>query len=97
MERRPDRNRKQKGRADRRADNRAPVGRRVPPPAHTGLEAKFFEGVVRSGAGLVLLLADGRKLRGTLREFDRDQLTIEEATGPVVVRKSEIRYLYQEE
>jgi hypothetical protein len=52
---------------------------------------------MRSGSRLVLLLVDGRKVRGVLRDFDRDQLTIEEATGPVVLRKSEIRYLYKED
>jgi small nuclear ribonucleoprotein (snRNP)-like protein len=42
------------------------------------------------------MLADGRKIRGTVQEFDRDQVTIEEAGGPVVIRKTEIRYLYEQ-
>jgi hypothetical protein len=97
VERKPVRSRKSKGRDGRRPSVRRPPGRRTPPPARTGREAKFFQSVMRSGSRLVLLLVDGRKVRGTLRDFDRDQLTIEEATGPVVLRKSEIRYLYREE
>jgi small nuclear ribonucleoprotein (snRNP)-like protein len=88
--------RKRKGRAGQRSGHRPPPGRRTPPPPRTGLEAKFFSDAIRSGARLVLVLADGRKVRGTVREFDRDQLTIEEAAGSVVIRKSDIRYLYEQ-
>jgi small nuclear ribonucleoprotein (snRNP)-like protein len=88
--------RKRKGRSGSQSGHRQPPGRRTPPPTRTGLEAKFFSDAIRSGARLVLMLADGRKVRGTVREFDRDQVTIEEATGSVVIRKSDIRYLYEQ-
>jgi small nuclear ribonucleoprotein (snRNP)-like protein len=97
MDRPPNRSRKRKGRPGQRTGHRPPPGRRTPPPARTGLEAKFFNDAIRSGARLVVTLADGRKVRGTVQEFDRDQVTIEEATGTVVIRKTEIRYLYEQE
>ena len=75
-------------------DNR-PV-RRAPPPAATGLEAEFFEQARRGKLPLVLTLIDGTTICGIVREFDRDQVTIEDSSGNIVVRKREIRYLAQE-
>jgi small nuclear ribonucleoprotein (snRNP)-like protein len=41
------------------------------------------------------MLVDGREVRGVIREFDRDQLTLDGENGQILVRKSEIRYLYE--
>jgi hypothetical protein len=73
-----------------------PPARRTPPTAATGLEAKFLEGTVSSGVPLVLVMSDGAEIRGVVVEFDRDQLILEGDNGTVVVRKSEIRYLYED-
>ena len=87
--------RRRNDRDGRRTGHRS-AGRRTPPPARTGQEAKFFADALRSGVELVVLLADGRKVRGPVEDVDRDQVTIAEATGPIVIRKAEIRYLYED-
>lgn len=96
MDRPPPKNRKRGGHGGPRSGGRPPQ-RRTPPPPHTGLEADFFGTLLREDARLVLKLADGREIRGTVCEFDRDQVTIERETGPIVIRKSEIRYLHEED
>ena len=70
-----------------------PPGRRQPPPPGTGLEAAFLTQKQRSGAQVVLRLSDGTTVCGKVQEFDRDQIVIEDSSGPIVIRKSEIRYL----
>ncbi len=89
MDRRPGKPGKFRGRGGR------PAPRRIPPP-RTGLEAKFYEEQQRAGRSLVVTLIDGTTICGTVQEFDRDQITIEDSSGPIVIRKSEIRYLEEE-
>ena len=85
---------------ERRHDRGARRGprrpRRPPPPARTGLESEFLERARRDGTRLVLRLADGRTVRGSIEDFDRDLITIDDAGGAIVIRKTEIRYLYEE-
>ncbi len=91
MGRPSDKNRGSRGRGHDR-----PSGFRTPPPPATGLEAKFYEDTIRAGTRVVLSLADGSTVRGVLKEFDRDQIMIEQASGSVVVRKSTIRYISED-
>jgi sRNA-binding regulator protein Hfq len=84
-----------KGKRPRRRGDRPPLGRRTPPSPRTGLEAKFYETKILDATPVVLMLVDGREVRGVIREFDRDQLTLDGENGQILVRKSEIRYLYE--
>ena len=70
-----------------------PPARRTPPPPSTGLEAEYLERKAVEGAALVLTLSDGTKVSGTLVDQDRDQLTIEDSSGTIIVRKTDIRYI----
>ena len=79
-----------------RRDGR-PTGRRPPPPPSTGLEAEFLSQKQRAKVPLVVTLTDGMTVCGTIQGFDRDQITIEDSSGPMVIRKSEIRYLQEDE
>jgi sRNA-binding regulator protein Hfq len=83
-----------RGRSGGKRDSRPP--RRTPPPNATGLEANFFDEAMRERRQLVVTLIDGTKVCGTVEEYDRDQLTIEDSSGPIIIRKSEIRYLAEE-
>ncbi len=85
-----------KNRRSRDRGNGRPSGPRTPPPPATGLEAKFYQDTIRSGTRVVLSLADGSTVRGVLKEFDRDQIMIEQASGSTVVRKSTIRYISED-
>ncbi len=73
-----------------------PSGLRTPPPTATGLEAKFYEETISDGTRVVVFLADGSTVRGVLKEFDRDQIMIEQASDSIVVRKSTIRYMSED-
>lgn len=84
-----------KSRKGARDGGRMP-GRRVPPPAGTGKEAEFFSEVAQQGAEVVVTLIDGTIFSGTVQEHDRDQLILEDSSGPIVIRKSEIRYVAEE-
>ncbi len=79
-----------------RGSRNRPSGFRAPPPPGTGREAGFYEDTISSGARVVLALADGSTVRGVLKEFDRDQMTIEAESGSIVVRKSTIRYISED-
>ncbi len=83
-----------KNRRDR-GDGR-PSGLRTPPPPATGFETKFYQDTISAGTRVVLALADGSTVRGVLKEFDRDQMMIEQASGSTVVRKSTIRYISED-
>ncbi len=85
-----------KDRGSRGRGHNRPSGFRTPPPPGTGLEAGFYEDTIRTGARVVLSLADGRTVRGVLKEFDRDQVTVKQDSDSVVVRKSTIRYISEE-
>ncbi len=85
-----------KNRRSRNRGNGRPSGLRTPPPPATGLEAKFYEDTISAGTRVVLSLADGSTVRGVLKEFDRDQMMIEQASGSTVVRKSTIRYISED-
>jgi hypothetical protein len=79
-----------------RSDPPKPPARRAPPPPASGLEAEFLERALQSDTPLVLTLRGERRIRGILRSFDRDQLTLEDGPRTFVVRKSDIRYLHEE-
>ena len=89
MNRPPNRRRHRKGGPPR------PPARRTPPSSHTGLETKFFEDCRRDAESLVVVLSDGRKISGVVREVDRELVTLAAESGEFVIRKSEIRYLYE--
>jgi len=72
-------------------------GRRTPPPPGTGEESRYLNGLMESGTPLVLVLANGEKGRGTLEEVDRDQITLKAPHGSMVIRKQDIRYIYESE
>ena len=72
------------------------AGMRTPPPSVTGLEGRYYEQTINTGTRVVLSLADGRTVRGVLKEYDRDQVTVEQDSGCIVVRKSNIRYISED-
>ena len=88
MNRPSDRNRGSRNRGRDR-----PSGFRAPPPPATGREAQFYEDTISAGAPVVVSLADGESVRGVLKDFDLDQITIETESDSIVVRKSIIRHI----
>jgi len=69
-------------------------GRRVPPPDSTGFEARYLDAALDEGLSLRVRMSDGKAVEGTVREHDREILTIDvKDGGPVMIRKAEIRYV----
>ena len=88
-----DRPRHSRGR--RKGGGGRPPGRRPPPPANTGLEAAYLTVAQEEEEPLVVVLEDGKKVSGVVNGFDRDLLMLEAESGEVLIRKSEIKYVYE--
>ena len=65
---------------------------------NTGCEAAYLKSLVDSGATIVVVLTTGEQLRGHVRYYDRDCFSLGPADGgpKLFLRKSSIRYLYEE-
>ena len=76
---------------------RATPGRRTPPPEATGAEARYLLQVKEAATPVVVKLVDGETVRGVIEYYDRDMIKVNRDSGPnVFIRKSSIRYLYEE-
>ena len=64
------------------------------PPDNTGREAKYLDVAIHEGLPLRVRMSDGKAVEGTVREHDREMLTLDvKDGGPVMIRKAEIRYV----
>ena len=57
------------------------------------MEARYLQHKKKTSAVMRVQLRDGQSVEGVIREFDREVLTVEADSGPVLIRKSEIRYI----
>ena len=72
-----------RGPSRRRPTEKRPApGRRPPPPAATGLEAKYLEARKVAGTVLEVCLRDGRTVRGVIEQHDRE--TIKTPIAPFI-------------
>lgn len=93
-----------------RPGNRRPQNRRhthkpaAPRPAappdleSTGYEASYFRELIDEEIPVVIVLRTGEELRGQVRYYDRDVFSLGPADGgpKLFLRKSSVRYLYEE-
>jgi hypothetical protein len=85
---------KRKGRI---AGRRGSHERRPLPPDSTGREAGYFAQLATAGTPLVVQLSSGEAIQGVIASFDRHQIEISRPDGEQrILRRSEIRYLYEE-
>lgn len=73
--------------------NRPAQGRRKAPQDATGEESRYLEERSNSGRRLAIELIDGSHNRGTVRSFNENTIELETEDRPIVVRKSQIRYI----
>ena len=73
--------------------NTAPVD-----PESTGYEAAYFRELIDDEVPVVIVLKTGEELRGHVRYYDRDVFSLGPADGgpKLFLRKSSVRYLYEE-
>jgi hypothetical protein len=76
----------------------APAAPPAPPDyENTGEEANYLRSLVDSAATVVVVLTSGEQLRGQVRYYDRDCFSLGQINGPkLFLRKSSVRYLYEE-
>jgi sRNA-binding regulator protein Hfq len=67
-------------------------------PDVTGAEAAYLKTLVDMGTDVVVVLKSGEQLRGQVRYYDRDVFSLGQGEGApkLLIRKSSIRYLYEE-
>ena len=92
--RRPPKNR------DKKKRPRLPRPEHVSPtdPEVTGAEAAYMKSLVDLAVQVVVVLKTGEQLRGQVRYYDRDVFSLGQGeSGPkLLIRKSSIRYIYEE-
>ena len=66
---------------------------------NTGMEALYMRKLVESEKTVVVVMTTGESFRGSVRYFDRDVFSLGPSDGSpkIFLRKSSIRYLYEEE
>jgi hypothetical protein len=64
----------------------------------TGMESLYLKELIESEKMVVVVLTSGEEVRGFVRYYDRDVFSIGPADGSpkVFIRKSGVRYLYEE-
>lgn len=73
-------------------DRARPPGRRRPPPESTGAEADEFRRLHEAGEQVLLRLAGGETLEGTIEEHDRETIELAlTAGGRAMIRKRDVR------
>lgn len=67
-------------------------------PEVTGAEAAYMKTLVDLGIDVVVVLKTGEQLRGQVRYYDRDVFSLGQGEGgpKLLIRKTSIRYLYEE-
>jgi len=71
----------------------------VPNIENTGMEGWYFKELIDSEQLIVLKLNDGKEVRGFVRYYDKDVISVgpEDGSPKMFVRKDGIRYLYEVE
>ena len=92
---------------DRRPPKRKHTPRRVERPMmadsgnreSTGQEAAYLKSLIDSRTMIIVVLTTGEQLRGHVRYYDRDCFSLGPADGgpKLFLRKSSIRYMYEED
>lgn len=82
----------------RKVDRERPTSTSAMSRESTGCEAAYLKDLVDSGTTVVVVLTSGEQLRGQVRYYDRDCFSLGPLDGgpKLFLRKSSIRYLYEE-
>ncbi|HKX28177.1 MAG TPA: hypothetical protein VJ302_10815 [Blastocatellia bacterium] len=87
-----------KKRAPKRAKKKKVIKPQQPSIESTGMEALYLKELIEDEKMVVVVLNTGETVRGYVRYYDRDVFSIGPADGSpkIFLRKSGIRYLYEE-
>ncbi len=72
--------------------------KKAAPPAETSAEVFYYKKQIDSRAEMIIVLADGEELEGTIEWYDRDALKVNRKGEPnVLILKHNIKYMFKAE
>jgi hypothetical protein len=94
----PVKKKRDKKRPAKRVKKKKIVKTAQPSIENTGMESLYFKELIEDERLMVVVLTNGEEVRGYIRYYDRDVFSIGPADGGPkrFIRKSGVRYLYEE-
>ena len=72
--------------------------KKMPPPVETNAEIFYYKKQIDSHTLMVVVLADGEEIKGTIEWYDLDALKINRKDAPnLLLFKQHIKYIYKAE
>ncbi len=72
--------------------------KRTPPPAETNAEIYYYKKQMDAHTPMVIMLADGEEIEGTIEWYDRGAFKINRKSAPnLLVLKRHVKYMYKAE
>jgi len=72
--------------------------KKSPPPAETNAETFYYKKQIDSKTQMIVVLADGEEIEGTIEWYDLDALKINRTDAPnILLPKHNIKYMYKAE
>ncbi len=72
--------------------------KKMPPPVETNAEIFYYKKQIDSHTRMVVVLADGEEIKGTIEWYDLDALKINRQDAPnLLLFKQHIKYIYKAE
>ncbi|CAN5325675.1 hypothetical protein BH10ACI1_BH10ACI1_31470 [soil metagenome] len=76
----------------------ADTRKKIPPPVETNAEIYYYKKQIDSHTLMVVVLADGEEVVGTIEWYDIDALKINRKDAPnLLILKQHIKYMYKAE
>jgi sRNA-binding regulator protein Hfq len=74
------------------------VRKRVPPPMETNAEIFYYKKQIDAHTPMVIVLADGEEIEGTIEWYDKGALKVNRKSAPnLLLLKHNIKYMYKVE
>ena len=84
-------------RAERPQERSNGGARKAPPPEQTNAENFYYQKQMQSKTPMVIVLADGEEIHGTIEWYDRGCIKVNRVAAPnLLIYKSSIKYTYKE-
>lgn len=81
----------------RERSERSNGARKAPPPDQTNAENFYYQKQMQSKTPMVIVLADGEEVHGTIEWYDRACIKVNRSGSPnVMIYKPSIKYMYKE-
>ena len=76
----------------------ADTRKKTPPPVETNAETFYYKKQIDAHTLMVIVLADGEEITGTIEWYDLDALKVNRTNAPnILLLKHNIKYMYKAE